>query len=177
MCEHCDEVGVTIERQESWRCAKCGGFTRSWWRTDTPAYAASRVLAKRREAYNTELRRIAREGMRARRWKLIVFAVVCALVAAVIVLGTRASEPGVKTGAAVACPHFRSILEDVSTGRMSQTELDGELEQLELESAGVEELAGPATDLRASSVPSSSGFVAARGAMVDACGADFGRSR
>lgn len=176
-CSHCDELALTIERQESWRCAKCGGFSRSWWRTDTAQYIARRVLTKRREVHNAELRRIAREGMRARRWKLVVFAVVCALLGAVVVFGTRAAEPEGKTGAAVACPHFRSILEDVATGRMTQTELDAELEQLELESADVEELSGPASDLRAAGSASTPAFVAARGAMVDACGADFGRSR
>ena len=174
VCEHCDEVGLTIERQESWRCASCGGFTRSWWRTDTPAYAASRVLAKRREAHNAELRRIAREGMRARRWKLVAFGVVCALAAAVIVLGTRASEPGTETGPAVACPHFRAILEGIATGAMPQTRIEEELEQLELEAQGDAALEAAAGDLRASSVPTSAGFIAARGAMVDACGADLG---
>lgn len=176
-CEHCDELGLTIERQESWRCAKCGGFSRSWWRTDAPAYSARRVLAKRREAHNAEVRRIAREGMRARRWKLVVFAIVCALLGAIVVLGTRASEPGGRTGAAVACPHFREILEGVANDRLSQTRIDEELEQLQLEAAGDEELSRAASDLRASSVPSSAGFIAARGAMVDACGAEFGRSR
>jgi hypothetical protein len=176
-CEHCDELGLTIERQESWRCAACGGFSRSWWRTDTAPAAARRVLTTRREVHNAELRRVAVEGMRARRWKLVVFAIVCALLGAVIVLGTRANESERRGGAGVACPHFREILEGVSAGRLSQTELDAELEQLELEAASTSALAGPAGDLRASSVPSSSGFVAARSAFVDACGTDFGRSR
>lgn len=176
-CEHCDELGLTIERQESWRCAQCGSFSRSWWRTDTASYTAARVLTRRREAHNAELRRIAREGMRARRWKLVMFGVVCALLAAVVVLSTRASGRAVATGADVACPHFREILEGVSTGRLTQSQLDDELEQLELEVGDDGALAGPVSDLRAASVPSSPGFIAARGALVDACGTAFGRSR
>jgi LSD1 subclass zinc finger protein len=177
VCDGCNELSLTVERQESWNCTKCGAYSRAWWRTDTPEYLSRRVLAKRLEVHAEEQRAIAREGMRARRWKLIAFAIVCALLAAVIVGVTRAQEKGAPAGRAVACSHFREVLEGIASGRLSQTQVDDELEKIETEAAGEAELAGPIGDLRASSVPTSGGFVVARGALVDACGADFGRSR
>jgi hypothetical protein len=177
VCSGCDELSLTVERQESWCCAKCGAYSRSWWRTDTPEYLARRVLAKRLEVHAEVQRAIVREGMRARRWKLIVFGVVCALLAAVIVGTTRASETGAPKGREVACGHFRDLLEGIANGHLSQAQVDDELEKIETEAGGDPDLAGPIGDLRASSVPTSAGFITARGALVDACGTDFGRSR
>jgi hypothetical protein len=177
ICSGCDELSLTVERQESWCCAKCGAYSRSWWRTDTPEYLARRVLAKRLEVHAEQQRAIVREGMRARRWKLIAFGVVCALLAAVVVGITRAQEPAAPAGRAVACSHFRDLLEGVAGGRMSQAQIDDELKKIETEAANDADLTGPIGDLRASSVPTSPGFITARGALVDACGPDFGRSR
>ena len=177
VCDGCNELSLTVERQESWCCAKCGAYSRSWWRTDTPEYLSKRVLGKRLEVHAEQQRAIVREGMRARRWKLIVFAIVCALLAAVIVGVTRASEPGAPAGRDVACGHFRELLEAIAAGNTSQTQIDEKLEQIETEAGNDAELSGPISDLRASSVPTSGGFVVARSALIDACGADFGRSR
>ena len=90
---------------------------------------------------------------------------------------TRAQEPAGPAGREVACSHFRDLLEGIAGGRVSQTQVDEELEKIETEAGGDGDLAGPIGDLRASSVPTSAGFITARGALVDACGADFGRSR
>jgi hypothetical protein len=177
VCSGCDELSLTVERQESWCCPKCGAYSRAWWRTDTRDYLARRVLAKRLEVHAEIQRAIVREGMRARRWKLIAFGVVCALLAAVVVGVSRAQEPAGPAGREVACGHFRDLLEGIANGRMAQTQVDAELEKIETEAGSDADLAGPIGDLRASSVPTSGGFITARGAMVDACGADFGRSR
>ena len=177
VCQRCDELSLTMERQESWRCSHCGEFTRSWWRTEGATYVAPRVIGRRRDQLAKEERERIREGMRRRRWKLVVFAAVAAVLAGVIVGAGRAAESAGPTGAEVACPHFRDILEGVATGRMPQAELDQELELLASEAGDEAELAQPIAELQASSVPTSPGFIAARGVLVDACGAEFGRSR
>lgn len=177
VCEHCDELSLTMERQESWRCSHCGEFTRSWWRTENATYVAPRVIGRRRDQLAREERERVREGMRRRRWKLIAFAVVAAIVAGGIVQAGRAAESDGPKGAEVACPHFREILEGVATGRLAQGQLDGELERLAEEVGDDPELAAPVADLQASSTPTSPGFIAARGTLVDACGPAFGRSR
>jgi hypothetical protein len=177
VCQRCDELSLTMERQESWRCSHCGEFTRSWWRTEGASYVAPRVIGRRRDQLAKEERARVREGMRRRRWKLVAFAAVAAVLAGVIVSSGRAAQSGGPTGAGVACPHFRDILEGVAAGRLSQAQLDEELERLGEEAGDVAELAQPVAELQASSVPTSPGFIAARGALVDACGAEFGRSR
>lgn len=177
VCEHCDGLSLTVERQESWRCGRCGEFSRSWWRTEAAHYLAERVLVKRRDTYVREQRAAVREGMRRRRWKLVLFGVVAALLGAVAVIATRVAESEVPAGAEVACPHFRQILEDVATGRLSQPQLDDALADLEAEAGDVSELVVPVRALRAAGVPGTPAFIAARSELVDTCGADFGRSR
>jgi len=177
VCEHCDELSLTMERQESWRCSHCSEFTRSWWRTDGATYVAPRVIGRRRDQLAREERERVREGMRRRRWKLVAFAAVATVLAGVIIGAGRAAESAGPTGAAVACPHFRDILEGVAAGRLPQAQLDEELEQLANEAGDDAELATPISELQAARVPTSPGFIAARGALVDACGPAFGRSR
>lgn len=177
VCEHCDGLTLTIERQESWRCGRCGEFSRSWWRTEGAHYLAERVLAKRRDAYVGEQRAAVREGVRRRRWKLVLFAVVAALLGAVVVIGTRVAESEPPSGATVVCPHFRQILEDLTTGRLSQPQLDEALAGLEGEAGDDSELVVPVRALRAAGAPAAPAFIAARSELVDTCGADFGRSR
>lgn len=177
VCQHCDELHLTMERQESWRCSHCKEFTRSWWRTEGAAYVAPRVIGRRRDQLAKEERARVREGMRRRRWKLVAFAAVAAVVAGIILGAGRAAESAGPTGAAVACPHFRDILEGVASGRLSQEQLEDELDQLGHEAGEEPELAQPVAELQTWRVPTSPGFIAARGVLVDACGADFGRSR
>lgn len=174
VCEQCRKLDLTMERQESWRCHDCGHFSRSWWRTPSHRLLALNVLARRQEAIAVEQRRIVREGMRMRRWKLIVFGVVASLAVAIFVLSTRAAEPDGASGRAAACQHFRSILEDVAAGRMPPAELDAELEELELEVEGEgAELAAAVSGMRAASGPTAPEFISSRAAFVDACGPDF----
>ena len=177
VCDQCGHLGLAFERQESWRCHRCGHFSRSWWRTPSARLLALRVLAERRDALVQEQRRVVREGMRMRRWKLIAFGMCAALAAAVIVVATRAAEPDVASGRQVACSHFRAILEDVAAGRTTPAGLGAELEQLELEATGEPDLSAAIAGLRAARGPTTPEFITARATLVDACGAEFGRSR
>ena len=174
VCERCRKLDLAMERQESWRCHDCGHFSRSWWRTPSHRLLALNVLARRQEAIAVEQRRLVREGMRMRRWKIIVFGVVASLAVAIFVLSTRAAEPDGASGRTAACQHFRSILEDVAAGRMPPAELDAELEELELQVEGEgPELAAAVSGMRAASGPTAPEFISSRAAFVDACGPDF----
>jgi hypothetical protein len=174
VCDHCDHLDLTVERQESWRCLRCGTFSRSWWRTPSARLLAIKVTTRRRDAIVQEQRRLVREGMRLRRWKLIAFAVCAALAAAVFVVATRAAEPDVASGTDAACSHFRRILEDVSAGRMDTRTLDAELVTLQREAeGGPPQLGSAVTDMRAASGATSPEFITARATFVDACGPAF----
>jgi hypothetical protein len=176
ICMHCDHLDLVMERQESFTCHRCHGSSRSWWRTPMAPKLAPRIVTRRKDAYVQEQRRIVREGMRMRRWKLVVLAVVAGLAAGLIVGVTRAAEPDVDTGVAVACPHLRSILEDVAAARITPAELDAELDELQAEAqGGSPELATAAVSMRAAGGPTAPEFITARAAAVDACGADLGR--
>ena len=175
ICPRCDRLQLTIERQESWQCHHCTQFSRAWWRTPSARMLALPVIARRRDAAVQEQRRIVREGMRMRRWKLIAFGVVAALAAAVFVVASRAAEPDVTTGRAVACPHFRAVLEDVAAGRLSGAALDAELDRLQQEIQGEPaEFGNAIAGMRAAEGPTSAAFITSRAALVDACGADLG---
>ena len=174
VCEQ-RHLQLTLERQESWRCHRCGTFRRSWWRTPSARMLALGVLARKREVLAEERRRQVREGMRLRRWKLVAFGVCAALATAVFVLVTRSSEPNVGTGRETACTHFREILEGISAGELTPSELDTELDELQQESEGEDaDFGDPIAAMRGAESPTSSAFITARARLVDACGSDLG---
>jgi hypothetical protein len=177
VCDRCDALHLTVERQESWPCPSCGAFVRSWWRTPTAPQLALPILARRRHAIVQEQRRIAREGMRMRRWKLIAFAVVAALLASGIVVAGRAAEPEQQRGVDVACTHFRALLEEVAAGRMPPAQLEQELEQLQVEAEGTSpELTTAVAGMLAADSATAPAFISARASFIDACGTAFPRS-
>lgn len=175
-CRHCGHLGLTVEQQESWRCTVCEKFSRSWWRTDTAPRLAVGVVARRRDQIVREERELALEGVRRRRWRLIVFALAAALVAvAVLILVPRSDGSIGPTGRTVACGHFRQMLEDIASGRLSQSGLDEELSLLERQVEGENErLRSTVADLRVGRTPTSPGFIAARAELVDQCEGAFG---
>lgn len=163
-CGGCDALTLTVERQESWRCAACGQFTRSWWRTPAARRDALHVVARRKHEAMLQERERVRAGMRKRRWKIVVFAVVATAVTAGAVLAVRAAEPSTATGTDVVCAHVARL------GPALGEHIETELPSLEAEAAGADpEVAEAVEGLRAAGPPGSAAFLVARTALVDAC--------
>ncbi|HEX7166437.1 MAG TPA: hypothetical protein VF230_05595 [Acidimicrobiales bacterium] len=170
ICEGCDELALTIERQESWRCGSCGHFTRSWWRTVIAQKTAFDVVARRKHLLVEHERRLVREGMKKRRWKLIALAVWSMVVALGIVIGVRMSEPSAATGTATACAHFDRLRGDIVNGTISAQELEKELDAMQVEAEGGDERVLEAViGFRSSGRNGTSSFLVARTALADAC--------
>lgn len=170
VCRGCDELALTLERQESWRCGPCGHFTRSWWRTPAAARDATEVVSRRKHQAMLDERARVRAGIRKRRWKLVALAVWAAVVALVIVVGVRMAEPSSARGTAVACAHVDRLTGDLAGGALTPGELDAELDELQRESQGADRRVSDAVvELRAAGRPGTSSFLLARTALTDAC--------
>lgn len=163
-CTSCDALALTVERQESWRCAPCGQFTRSWWRTPAARRDAAHVVARRKHEAMLQERARMRAGMRKRRWKLIAFGVAASVLTAAAVFAVRAAEPPTATGTDVVCERVARL------GPALGEHIDAELPLLEAEAAGAApEVARAVEGLRAAGPPGSAAFLVARTALVDAC--------
>jgi len=169
VCGECDVLAFTMERQESWRCGSCGNHNRSWWRTPTAQKTAFDVVARRKHQAIEVERKLIREGMKKRRWKLVALAVWAAIAAIGVIVGVRMAEPSTAAGSEVACRHFDAIRSGLASGTLDRAGLDRELEKLHTEAQGAEEVVQKAViDLRAAT-PGTSEFLVARTTLADAC--------
>jgi len=170
ICTGCDELAFTIERQESWRCG-CGVTNRSWWRTPTAQKTAFAVVTRRKHLLIEQERKLVREGIKKRRWKLIALAAWSAVVAIGIVVGVRMAEPSEATGTATTCTQFGRLRSELASGTLSREQLDARLEELHRSSQGADEsVQKGVVELRAAT-PGTSGFLIARTTLADACDA------
>jgi hypothetical protein len=171
VCEDCDALAFTIERQESWRCGSCGHHNRSWWRTPTAQKTAFDVVARRKHQAIEVERKLIRDGMKKRRWKLVALAVWAAIAAIGVVVGVRMAEPSTATGAATACRHFADIRSSLASGTLDRNALDRELESLHAEAQEATPEVQQAVIALRSATPGTSDFLVARTALADACDA------
>lgn len=172
VCEGCDALNFTVERQESWRCG-CGHFTRSWWRTDTAPREALVVVARRKDAALQAQKVEARAGMRRRRWKIILGAAVGLLAVLIFVGLVRASETtSTRTGTNEACRQFGILRSDLGSGTLDGPEITERLNALALAAEGgsptVQEAA---IELKAVGQPTKAAFLIAQTKLADACAA------
>lgn len=169
ICQGCDEVAFTMERQESWRC-RCGHVNRSWWRTPYAHRDAGFVIARRRDLAARAERAEVRAGMRTRRWKLITFAV-AALIALLVFVGfVRAGESTPAAGTAETCRLFGILKSDLASGTLEQREIDARLDRLsEASSVASDDVRTPVADLAAVASPNKVGFLIAQTKLDDAC--------
>ena len=172
VCGGCDEIGFTIERQETWRCG-CGAITRSWWRTDTASRDAAVVVARRKDALAQAVKAEVRAGMRRRRWKLILGAVV-GVVALLIFVGLVRAKEGsaVATGTNEACRQFGVLRSDLGSGTLDAATLAERLDALALAAEGASPTVEEAVvELKAVGQPSKAAFLIAQTKLADACAA------
>lgn len=171
-CDGCNELGFTVERQESWRCG-CGHLNRSWWRTDTAPRDALVVVARRKDALAKAVKAEVRAGMRRRRWKLILGAVVGLLAVLVFVGMVRANEgSAVETGTNEACRQFGILRSDLGSGTLSADELADRLDSLALAAeGGAPAVQDASIELKAVGQPTKAAFLIAQTKLADACSA------
>jgi len=170
VCAGCDELALTLERQESWRCTGCGHFTRSWWRTPSYVPDAIEVVSRRKHQAMLDERARVRAGIRKRRWKLVALGVAAAVAAAGFVVGVRMAEPSSARGTVVACAHVERLRSGLASGTLTPDQLDAELGELQRESQGADRrVADAVVELRAAGAPGTASFLVARTALADAC--------
>ena len=172
VCGSCDTLNFTVERQESWRCG-CGEFTRSWWRTDTAPRDALIVVARRKDALAQAEKAEVRAGMRRRRWKIILGAVVGLLAVLIFVGLVRANEKtATTTGTNEACRQFGILRSDLGSGTLDADEITERLDSLALAAEGGSPAVQEATiELKAVGQPTKAAFLIAQTKLADACAA------
>jgi hypothetical protein len=175
VCESCDSLALTIERQEAWTCVPCGHATRSWWRTSSAPGDAVEVVARRLSAAAAAERARVRAGMRQRRWKIVTGAFVGLIVVAVFVVAVRAAEPTQVGGTRATCEHFERLRADLSarTARtVGPARLNSQLDALTAKSATADASVQKAVvDLAAAGRPGQASFLVAETNLADACAA------
>lgn len=170
ICERCRELGLTLERQEIWRCSGCDHYTRSWWRTSAAAREALGVVARRRNLLEaTEQQRAS--SIRRRRVRLVVVAVAIAiLLGGGTFLAVTGDTSGPSTGTAETCRQFDRLRSNLGSGTLDATELEASLESLRAASAGADPAVASATvALVAVGRPSEAAFLVAQTKLSDAC--------
>lgn len=169
VCNGCDELAFTVERQESWRCG-CGHFSRSWWRTDTAHRDGLIVVARRRDLAAQAERAKVKAGMRKRRWKIIAFAVVGLVLVLGFVVKVRTGETTPAAGTAETCRLFGHLRSDLGSGTLTGEELEVSLEALgDAASIADPAIHDSALELVAVGSPNKAAFLVAQTNLADAC--------
>jgi hypothetical protein len=169
ICGGCDDLVLTIERQESWRC-KCGAFTRSWWRTPSRQHDAAAIVGRRRHLAVIEERKLVRAGMRKRRWKIVTFAVVGLVLVLGMVVYVRFANPSAALGTRATCSSVERLRSDLASGNISRTEYKDRMRTILNESNGVDpEVAAAVVELDAAGEPGTTTFLVAQTNLGDAC--------
>jgi ribosomal protein S27E len=169
-CGTCFDLGLTIARQESWRCS-CGGYTRSWWRTPTRAAEHRRVAEARATDAADRRRRQAYDKARRRRWKLIALGAVAILATAGVAIRVSSnSTPVTARGAnGRVCDAFADLQRGIN-GRVPAAEIRSAADSLAAESVGaVDRIRIPAQQLAGSGQPGDKPFDDAAAALGNAC--------
>ena len=169
VCERCDNLALTVERQESWHCA-CGHFNRSGWRTATARRDALPVVARRRHVAIEADRARVRAGIRRRRWKIIVAGIAGLIAALSFVLVVRTAEPTQASDTATTCGHFGRLRTEMATNSLGVAQVEAEVKRLKGESVGASpSVQKGVVDLAAAGKPGTATFLVAQTALADAC--------
>lgn len=173
VCSRCDHLALTIARQESWRCADCGGYSRSWWRTAGARPEAQRVTSRKRtEAAEREHRRILAVARR-RRWKLIVGGIAVVMLAggsALIFSETDVASPADESRA--ACATYTGLKSALANGAITAPDLREQLAALAKSAeAATPDVQLAAVGLAKSGRPGDATFLVASTQLSDACAA------
>lgn len=172
VCESCDELAVTLARQESWRCRSCGAATRSWWRTPVAGRRAFEVADRRRvDAAGARRTRVA-GTVRRQRGRVIAGVVLVVLVGAFVLLAGRVGTGGdAETGArAETCGAYRELAGDLAGGGLSPGALRARLEELADGAAGADDAVRIGAErLAASGRPGDPAFEEAKAALDRLC--------
>jgi hypothetical protein len=142
VCGSCDELSVTLARQESWRCRSCGASTRSWWRTPDAPRQAIEVANRRRLDAAKHRRTQAQAALRRQRARLIAGAgAVGLIVAAVLVVGrlnATGDDVAVNTSAAT-CAAFHDLEADIARNAVPPAAIRTRLDELARNAADAED--------------------------------------
>ena len=175
VCGECDVLALTVERQESWRCAGCNHVNRSWWRTPSARRDAMVVVARRRDAAVQAAKAKVRAGMRRRRWKIIVGAVAGLFLALGFVVVVRSAEPTAAGDTTRTCAAFTKLRSDLASNTLSVTAAEAKISQLKDASVSADaKVQQGVVDLASAGPPGTAEFLVAQTSLADACDAVTG---
>jgi hypothetical protein len=171
VCRNCEDLALTRARQESWRCAPCGGYSRSWWRTSTGFRDATEVRVRKRAEVVARERRRAVAAAERRRWKVVaagVVAVVLVGLGALVFTSSDAGSPDARARA--ACVAWTRLRSDVTNGALTSEQLRTAVHDLAAVADGAtSDVALAAGELAAAGLPGTPAFRSAATHLTTAC--------
>ena len=170
ICQSCDQMSLTPEKQDSWRCPLCGHFTRSWWRAPEPAAHKSSVVDRRKRALN-RLEEEHRKALRRKNRRL--YLVAAALVAVLAGIGGVAlvrKPPSAGDVAASICSSYGRLKSDIVNGTASHDDVSARLADMERRAKDAPgNLHGAVSALAAAGPPGTAAFLVAQADVSAAC--------
>ncbi|HEX2851533.1 MAG TPA: hypothetical protein VHN98_13315 [Acidimicrobiales bacterium] len=172
ICQSCDQLSLTPEKQDSWRCQLCGHFTRSWWQAPAPAaHRAAVVDRRKRTLKRLEDQRRKAEKRHNRRMYLVAGALATILLAMGLVTAIRRPPAASDVGHGV-CAQFGHLKTDIVNGTASRDEVSSRIDTLVKAAAKAPpKVASAAAELKDAGPPGTAQFLVAQTALSDACDA------
>jgi hypothetical protein len=175
ICAHCDVLTLTLARQESWRCAGCGEYSRSWWRTPDGRRQSPTIGQRRQDDEVRRQRAAAYERARNRRWKLVATGVVmiAATVTWSVLLSDRSVRPTERGPSGRVCSTAADLRTSFGSETVSPAEVRASLDDLAATANdAIPEVRLAAQRWAASGLPGDKTFEAAAKDVARACAGD-----
>ena len=170
-CGGCARLQLVPADEESWPCARCHRYTRSWWRSTTADEDARRIVRRRHEQRTGRALASQVAPRRRRRRAGVVAAGVVAVLGAGILTVSSMSRVSVEDHDRAACNAFAEARSAAANGEAVR---DGAAERswtaLRAEaSLGSPEVAAAVRDLSGAGRPGTSAFLVAQTKLVQLC--------
>lgn len=172
ICGSCDQLSLTPEKQESWRCQLCGHFTRSWWQAPAPG-PHRRAVIDRRKRILTRLEEQKRRAEKRHNRRMYIAAGVLALILLTIggVAAVRRPPSASDVGNGV-CAQFTRLKSDIVNGSASRDQVGSRIDALAKSAKGAPSaIASAAEGLKSAGPPGTAQFLVAQTTFSDACDA------
>ena len=170
-CLGCARLELALTGQESWKCSRCGRYTRSWWRSTSAALESSRIVGLRVElrAGHARARQVAPRRRRRRVTAVVAGTIALAGSAAAVVL----SASGTSTAAhdRAACVAFADARSTIANGGLEGDEITQLLGGVSARATqGSPAIAAAVQNLQEAGRPGTATFLVAQTKLLQVCG-------
>ena len=169
-CLGCARLEPVLVGQESWKCSRCGRYTRSWWRSTNAPAEEVRIVRLRAELRTGRIRARAVAPRRRRRRVATISAAVLAVIGSAGALIASAGEASEADHDRAACVAFAEARSTIANGGMDDAGIRRALDAVRVEAdQGSPPVAAAATNLVAAGRPGTATFLVATAEVVQAC--------